>query len=606
MKPLAKSKRRSERKGRLRATKTEKTQDLLGMEKETGGDTEEVVSSSLDNGNSDNPADQVELPISPESFLEFDDIETYSDNSPDDMAFSMEELPDLTPGMNSVSLVVGEGSRASDLCDMISRLTVAHEVRMCRLEDAFEACNAQCYLLLWVLIDMPVTQEVLSFTTSIRYASSCNRSTVIIGISEGQSVVDLRLHGIDEMILQPVSNKDVCEKYTKWTSTHINTDLRDGQDAELPDFSSPSTPSTLTTPTTPSTPASESGDGCSVAMSLDSGIESPALHQDKCTVQLPSFSQLKAMVPKLRQGKLPKNNTAIDHTTKEKVRRERIKDSCDQLRVLLPYVRGRKTDMASILEMCVEYLKLVNEALPQEFQNQIADLMTKGPVVEGSGRSGKRCEKGGKCVKIPMSPGESNTVTSSIESEQISKEESSREPADTDKIKTGFKRDLEEGNGNIFPVKRIRIQSGTEEYNHVQKPLAVLPSIDALKVPKTENAFPDHTTYPGYPYHQLSSQMLYSEYDPQCRMYSAYEGYLAPPYYNPTNPNKQQIERDGMYMDNQMLFHFYGGGALANGYNVSGLTDYVNPNAVLPVAYSKIKSDELCEQSSPVSHAKPE
>lgn len=65
------------------------------MEKETGGDTEEVVSSSLDNGNSDNPADQVELPISPESFLEFDDIETYSDNSPDDMAFSMEELPDL-------------------------------------------------------------------------------------------------------------------------------------------------------------------------------------------------------------------------------------------------------------------------------------------------------------------------------------------------------------------------------------------------------------------------------------------------------------------------------------------------------------------------------
>lgn len=89
-------------------------------------------------------------------------------------------------------------------------------------------------------------------------------------------------------------------------------------------------------------------------------------------------------------------------------------------------------------------------------------------------------------------------------------------------------------------------------------------------------------------------------------MYSAYEGYLAPPYYNPTNPNKQQIERDGMYMDNQMLFHFYGGGALANGYNVSGLTDYVNPNAVLPVAYSKIKSDELCEQSSPVSHAKPE
>jgi hypothetical protein len=51
--------------------------------------------------------------------------------------------------------------------------------------------------------------------------------------------------------------------------------------------------------------------------------------------------------------------------------RERIKDSCDQLRVLLPYIRGRKTDMASILEMCVDYLKLVNAALPQDFQNQV-------------------------------------------------------------------------------------------------------------------------------------------------------------------------------------------------------------------------------------------
>lgn len=40
----------------------------------------------------------------------------------------------------------------------------------------------------------------------------------------------------------------------------------------------------------------------------------------------------------------------------------------------MPYVRGRKTDMASILEMCVEYLKLVNEALPQEFQNQVLKL----------------------------------------------------------------------------------------------------------------------------------------------------------------------------------------------------------------------------------------
>lgn len=56
---------------------------------------------------------------------------------------------------------------------------------------------------------------------------------------------------------------------------------------------------------------------------MDSGIESPALPQclNKCIAQLPSFAQLKAMVPKLNNGKVPKNNSAVDHTTKEKVRR---------------------------------------------------------------------------------------------------------------------------------------------------------------------------------------------------------------------------------------------------------------------------------------------
>jgi hypothetical protein len=92
---MAKGKRRNERKGRAKATKDEKSQDLVEDEAEGGGDTAGVVSSSLDNVSGDSIADQVELPISPESFLEFDDIETYSDNPSVDGPFSMEELPDL-------------------------------------------------------------------------------------------------------------------------------------------------------------------------------------------------------------------------------------------------------------------------------------------------------------------------------------------------------------------------------------------------------------------------------------------------------------------------------------------------------------------------------
>lgn len=50
--------------------------------------------------------------------------------------------------------------------------------------------------------------------------------------------------------------------------------------------------------------------------------------------------------------------------------------------------------------------------------------------------------------------------------------------------------DLEEGNGNPYQVKRIRIQSGAEDYSHMQKPLAVMPPFESLKIPKTESAFP--------------------------------------------------------------------------------------------------------------------
>lgn len=45
--------------------------------------------------------------------------------------------------------------------------------------------------------------------------------------------------------------------------------------------------------------------------------------------------------------------------------------------------------------------------------------MAKGPVAEGNSKNGKRNEKGGKPVKLPLSPEESNLVTSSMESEYV-------------------------------------------------------------------------------------------------------------------------------------------------------------------------------------------
>ncbi|XP_067057051.1 uncharacterized protein [Acropora muricata] len=70
------------------------------------------------------------------------------------------------------------------------------------------------------------------------------------------------------------------------------------------------------------------------------------------------------------------------HSSKERIRRERIKDSCDQLRFLLPSVAGKKSDMASILEMTVKYVRMVKERLPPPVLQEISDnIIDTSPVL---------------------------------------------------------------------------------------------------------------------------------------------------------------------------------------------------------------------------------
>ncbi|KAG8524753.1 LOW QUALITY PROTEIN: Spermatogenesis- and oogenesis-specific basic helix-loop-helix-containing protein 2, partial [Galemys pyrenaicus] len=63
------------------------------------------------------------------------------------------------------------------------------------------------------------------------------------------------------------------------------------------------------------------------------------------------------------------------HSSKEKLRRERIKCCCEQLRILLPYVKGRKSDVASILEATVDYVKYVREKIPPVIMSQITEAL---------------------------------------------------------------------------------------------------------------------------------------------------------------------------------------------------------------------------------------
>ncbi|XP_023570833.1 spermatogenesis- and oogenesis-specific basic helix-loop-helix-containing protein 2 [Octodon degus] len=66
---------------------------------------------------------------------------------------------------------------------------------------------------------------------------------------------------------------------------------------------------------------------------------------------------------------------SLFHSSKEKLRRERIKYCCEQLRILLPFSKGRKNDSASILEAAVDYVKYVREKIPPAAMIKITEAL---------------------------------------------------------------------------------------------------------------------------------------------------------------------------------------------------------------------------------------
>lgn len=57
--------------------------------------------------------------------------------------------------------------------------------------------------------------------------------------------------------------------------------------------------------------------------------------------------------------------------------------SCERLRALLPRFDGRREDMASVLEMSVQFLRLVGTLLPGQEQHTVSGVWAAGPFSTG-------------------------------------------------------------------------------------------------------------------------------------------------------------------------------------------------------------------------------
>uniref|UniRef100_A0A8C9DIJ5 BHLH domain-containing protein n=1 Tax=Prolemur simus TaxID=1328070 RepID=A0A8C9DIJ5_PROSS len=101
-----------------------------------------------------------------------------------------------------------------------------------------------------------------------------------------------------------------------------------------------------------------SSGGCSVSSS-----EALSCGED------PAPSSGPATAPPVAEGpspRLPRN------VLSERERRKRISMSCEHLRALLPRFHGRREDMASVLEMAVQFIRLARTLVPGQEQHVFA------------------------------------------------------------------------------------------------------------------------------------------------------------------------------------------------------------------------------------------
>ncbi|GFO20156.1 spermatogenesis-and oogenesis-specific basic helix-loop-helix-containing protein 2 [Plakobranchus ocellatus] len=248
-------------------------------------------------------------------------------------------------------------------------------IRTASLAESVELCNIETFDLIWVKVSIPVKEKLLTVVASVRYSSGKSKTARIIAIANKNLLVDLLLRLFDDVFLEPLPVATIRQKYSQ---LHRNkgADTADSDSSFSRDLNTPESSLSLESIKSQSTPSDNSmdfGDLALPALKASPRIE----NQSRATMAL-------CKSPLITESPSSPAWCKVEHANKEKQRRVRIKDSCDQLRKLLPYVRGRKTDMASILEMTVDYLKIVNASLPPEFQTRVIEMLSPDlPTLDG-------------------------------------------------------------------------------------------------------------------------------------------------------------------------------------------------------------------------------
>lgn len=80
--------------------------------------------------------------------------------------------------------------------------------------------------------------------------------------------------------------------------------------------------------------------------------------------------------------------------------RKRISVSCERLRALLPRFDGRREDMASVLEMAVQFLRLAGTLLPSQEPHPVSGVRARAALRGGAVGGQGGCDGGGAVFSV--------------------------------------------------------------------------------------------------------------------------------------------------------------------------------------------------------------
>ncbi|XP_036047209.1 spermatogenesis- and oogenesis-specific basic helix-loop-helix-containing protein 2 [Onychomys torridus] len=223
---------------------------------------------------------------------------------------------------------------------------------------------ANSFDIIFLKVTSTLTSEELEAVKSIRSGKKKNTRLLFVFIKPEKFKGCISDYGVDIIFPEPLTLGKMCTVIKYW-KTYF-TDVKGTE--RLPEFGlhlklPANVESAERLPEHRlhlQTSCSELGEHFSTDLFLRSG----QLKNDRELV-------LKAPLP----GPERNRKTSFLHSSKEKLRRERIKFCCEQLRTLLPYVKGRKSDVASVIEATVDYMKYVRENISPAIMAQITESL---------------------------------------------------------------------------------------------------------------------------------------------------------------------------------------------------------------------------------------